>query len=44
MKWTTPKYKKSEVDKAGVILKKESVTADELNAALDIMNNWRSAL
>jgi ppGpp synthetase/RelA/SpoT-type nucleotidyltranferase len=43
MKWTSPKYKKAEVDKAGEILKKENATSGELDGALTIMNNWRSA-
>jgi ppGpp synthetase/RelA/SpoT-type nucleotidyltranferase len=43
MTWTTPKYKKSEVDKAGETLKKETVTNSEIGEALIIMNNWRSS-
>lgn len=43
MEWTIPKYKKSQVDKSGEILKKENPSSEEKENALTILNNWRSA-
>ncbi len=42
MKWTAPKYKKSEVDCAGEALISERTTEDEKLAALKILENWRA--
>jgi len=43
MDWTIPKYKKSQVDKAGEILAKENSTSEQREIALAVLNNWRSA-
>lgn len=43
MEWTTPQYTKSRIDKSGEILTKENPSSAETEAALTILNNWRSA-
>lgn len=42
-KWETPKYSKSEINKAGKIIANENSTQDEREYALQILNNWRSS-
>lgn len=41
--WETPKYSKSEINKAGSIIADSSSTKEERDNALIILNNWRAA-
>lgn len=41
--WVTPKYSKSEINKAGSIIANSSSTPEERNDALKKLNNWRAA-
>ncbi len=41
--WETPKYSKSEINKAGSILANSSLGTEEYDNALTILNNWRAA-
>lgn len=41
--WETPKYSKSQINKAGSIIAKPSSTHEERENALIILNNWRAA-
>jgi len=43
IRWTAPEYKKSEVDSAGKVLTQQNPTTNDLEKALTVMNNWRSA-
>jgi hypothetical protein len=43
MAWTTRKYSKNKVDKAGDVLIDSSASTEEKEAALDVINNWRSS-
>ena len=43
MNWVTLEYSKGQVDAAGRLLADGSASPDELNRALDILNNWRAA-
>jgi len=42
MTWKTPKYDKSDLNKAGQILKNERSSDEEIANAIDILNNWRA--
>ena len=42
MKWTTPQYKKSQVDRTGEVLTSENASEDEKLAAWKILENWRA--
>lgn len=42
-KWEYPKYSKKQIDKAGQIITNKTSTPDEIEQALDVLNNWRSA-
>ena len=42
MAWESPKYTKSEINKAGKIFINKSSTAEEKLKALDILDNWRA--
>ena len=42
MKAVELKYSKSQVDKAGEILKEKGLKIDEANTALDALSNWRA--
>ena len=42
MKAVELKYSKSKVDKAGEILKEKGLSINEVNAALDVLSNWRA--
>lgn len=41
--WETPKYSKSEINKAGKIIADKTSTKKERQDALKILNNWRSS-
>lgn len=41
--WETPKYSKSEINKAGFIIANPSSTKEERDNALIILNNWRAS-
>jgi putative GTP pyrophosphokinase len=43
MKWTKPKYSKSQINKAGDILISSKSTAEKIGEAIDILSNWRSS-
>lgn len=43
MTWTIPKHKKGIVDRAGRVLANSLAPPDDLQDALEILNNWRSA-
>lgn len=43
MAWVTPIYSKERVKRAGSVLFKADATAEELEEALQILNNWRSS-
>jgi hypothetical protein len=43
MKWITRQYSKTRIDRAGGTLLEDSVREDEINTALEIVNNWRSS-
>lgn len=43
MHWTSPIYKKSDVDRAGKTLITTSVSSSQLEQSLTVMNNWRSS-
>lgn len=43
MKWTTPQYTRTPVDRAGKILTSSTATASQTDLALDVLNNWRSS-
>jgi hypothetical protein len=42
MAWKTPKYDKSDLNKAGQILKNERSSDEEITNAIEILNNWRA--
>jgi len=42
MPWKKPKYNKSELNKAGQILKDENSSDEEVTKATEILNNWRA--
>src|SRR5258708_18822347 len=42
MKWVIRQYSKTRIDRAGETLFAGTVPEDELNTALEIVNNWRS--
>ena len=42
-KWEVPKYSKSEINRAGIIISNPDISKEERNAALKILNNWRSS-
>ena len=41
--WTIPKFSKKQIDKAGKTIASSNLSADELQKALEILNNWRSS-
>lgn len=41
--WETPKYSKSEINKAGSIIADSNSSKEDRNNALIILNNWRAA-
>lgn len=41
--WEQPKYSKKQIERAGRIIANKNSSQDELNQALDILNNWRSS-
>lgn len=41
--WETPKYSKSEINKAGSIIADPSSSKEDRDSALTILNNWRAA-
>lgn len=41
--WETPKYSKSEINKAGKIIADDISSSEEKHHALEILNNWRSS-
>ncbi len=43
MKWTEIKYKKGEVDRAGDVLINENLSVNDIDKALNILDNWRSS-
>jgi hypothetical protein len=43
MNWVTLEYSKGQVDAAGRLLASSGASPEELNQALDILNNWRAA-
>ncbi len=43
MAWATPEYSRDKVDAAGATLINRAATPIELEAALEIINNWRSS-
>jgi hypothetical protein len=43
MKFARPEYSKSAVNRAGDILKSESIVASEIEDALLVINNWRAS-
>lgn len=42
-KWETPKYTKSEINRAGATVANPNIFAEERHAALEVLNNWRSS-
>lgn len=42
-KWEIPKYSKTDINKAGKLITDVTTTQTERNAALDVLNNWRSS-
>lgn len=42
-KWETPKYSKKQIDRAGKIIANPESSTEEKQAALEILNNWRSS-
>ena len=42
MAWKKPKYNKSELNKAGLILKNKNSSEEEIAKATDILNHWRA--
>lgn len=43
MAWTVPRYSRADVDKAGATLIDKAATAEDLEHALVVINNWRSS-
>lgn len=43
MGWSKPEYSKREVNRAGITLINDCVEEDELNHALNVINNWRTS-
>ncbi len=43
MAWATPKYSRGDVDRAGAVLISPSPPLGELEAAFQVINNWRSS-
>jgi ppGpp synthetase/RelA/SpoT-type nucleotidyltranferase len=43
MKWTQPKYSKTQINKAGDTLVSPESSTTELGEAIDILSNWRSS-
>lgn len=44
MGWATPRYTRTQVDQAGVVLQHENTcSSEELDSALEIVGNWRSS-
>ncbi len=41
--WAVPEYSRNQVDKAGFVLCNPNSTPDQLDWALDVINNWRSS-
>lgn len=43
MAWTVPGFSKGQVDRAGVIIANSAAPPADVQSALEILNNWRSA-
>lgn len=43
MAWAVPTYSKNQVDRAGDVLIKENASQEDIDQALEVLNNWRSA-
>jgi hypothetical protein len=41
--WVTPKFSRSQVDRAGAVLVSKPISEPTLGAALDVVSNWRSS-
>lgn len=41
--WETPKYSGNQIEKAGKTLANTDTSQDEINKALEILNNWRAS-
>lgn len=42
-KWESPQYPKAQINKAGKVVADDTATSEDRNAALAILNNWRSS-
>jgi ppGpp synthetase/RelA/SpoT-type nucleotidyltranferase len=42
-KWVEPKFSRSQVDRAGKILRQDESTQDETNEAMEVLGNWRAS-
>lgn len=42
MAWATPQFSKGDVERAGRILARSDVSAEEIDFALEVVNNWRA--
>lgn len=42
-RWKIPEYTKSDINKAGNIIRNEKLTNDEYNSAIKVIDNWRAS-
>lgn len=42
-KWEVPQYSKAEINNAGKVITKAGTSFDELESAINILNNWRAS-
>lgn len=42
-KWEVPKYSKADINKAGKVFTKYDISLEEIDEALNILNNWRAS-